>query len=316
MDPENWQAVLAVHLNGAYNVTRPAFAGDAGEGLRPDRHDHLRRRPLRQLRPDQLQLGQDGPRRLHEHAASSKGPSTTSRSTRSPRWPPRGSPRTSCRPTCSSGLQPDFVAGIVLYLCSENCAETGEIFNAAAGLLQPGGDPDRPGGDPGRRQKIPDAGGDPRPVEADQQPRRGEGARRRQHGDHVLPDAARAQPKPASGGAAEAGRCRSGRRHGRQRRSSPDARGLPAGQGGRGGRRLPVLHLRSRAGATGSSPSRTGPARSRRARRRSPRRRSRWPTGISSQLIAGKLDGMQAYSSGKAEGRRGHHEVPAHREAL
>jgi len=23
MDPENWQAVLAVHLNGAYNVTRP-----------------------------------------------------------------------------------------------------------------------------------------------------------------------------------------------------------------------------------------------------------------------------------------------------
>ena len=26
MDPENWKAVLAVHLNGAYNVTRPAFA--------------------------------------------------------------------------------------------------------------------------------------------------------------------------------------------------------------------------------------------------------------------------------------------------
>ncbi|MDD5100388.1 MAG: SDR family NAD(P)-dependent oxidoreductase, partial [Syntrophales bacterium] len=26
MDPENWKAVLAVHLNGAYHVTRPAFA--------------------------------------------------------------------------------------------------------------------------------------------------------------------------------------------------------------------------------------------------------------------------------------------------
>lgn len=26
MEPENWQAVLDVHLNGAYNVTRPAFA--------------------------------------------------------------------------------------------------------------------------------------------------------------------------------------------------------------------------------------------------------------------------------------------------
>ena len=25
MDPEDWEPVLAVHLNGAYNVTRPAF---------------------------------------------------------------------------------------------------------------------------------------------------------------------------------------------------------------------------------------------------------------------------------------------------
>jgi NAD(P)-dependent dehydrogenase (short-subunit alcohol dehydrogenase family) len=26
MTPENWKAVMDVHLNGAYNVTRPAFA--------------------------------------------------------------------------------------------------------------------------------------------------------------------------------------------------------------------------------------------------------------------------------------------------
>jgi NAD(P)-dependent dehydrogenase (short-subunit alcohol dehydrogenase family) len=26
MEPENWQAVLDVHLHGAYNVSRPAFA--------------------------------------------------------------------------------------------------------------------------------------------------------------------------------------------------------------------------------------------------------------------------------------------------
>jgi putative sterol carrier protein len=31
-------------------------------------------------------------------------------------------------------MQPDFVAGIVLYLCSENCAQSGDIFNAAAGF--------------------------------------------------------------------------------------------------------------------------------------------------------------------------------------
>jgi len=31
-------------------------------------------------------------------------------------------------------MQPDFVAGIVLYLCSETCAESGDIFNAGAGF--------------------------------------------------------------------------------------------------------------------------------------------------------------------------------------
>jgi putative sterol carrier protein len=31
-------------------------------------------------------------------------------------------------------MQPDFVAGIVLYLCSENCARSGDVFNAAAGF--------------------------------------------------------------------------------------------------------------------------------------------------------------------------------------
>jgi putative sterol carrier protein len=32
-------------------------------------------------------------------------------------------------------LKPEFIAGIVLYFCSENCAETGEIVNAAAGFF-------------------------------------------------------------------------------------------------------------------------------------------------------------------------------------
>jgi len=32
MDPENWNAVLAVHLGGAYNVTRPAFVKMKDQG--------------------------------------------------------------------------------------------------------------------------------------------------------------------------------------------------------------------------------------------------------------------------------------------
>ena len=41
---------------------------DEGERLRADRDDVVGRRHLRQLRPDQLRRGQDGPRRPHERA--------------------------------------------------------------------------------------------------------------------------------------------------------------------------------------------------------------------------------------------------------
>jgi NAD(P)-dependent dehydrogenase (short-subunit alcohol dehydrogenase family) len=33
MEPENWAAVMAVHLNGAYHVTRPAFAAMRENGF-------------------------------------------------------------------------------------------------------------------------------------------------------------------------------------------------------------------------------------------------------------------------------------------
>ncbi|MEZ4549180.1 MAG: SDR family oxidoreductase [Desulfobacterales bacterium] len=42
MDPENWAAVQAVHLNGAYNVTQPAFKIMREQGFGPDHHDHPR----------------------------------------------------------------------------------------------------------------------------------------------------------------------------------------------------------------------------------------------------------------------------------
>ena len=52
-------------------------------------------------------------------------------------------------------LKPDFIAGIVLYLCSENCAETGEIFNAAAGFYSRAALLTGPGAILGGGEKIP-----------------------------------------------------------------------------------------------------------------------------------------------------------------
>jgi NAD(P)-dependent dehydrogenase (short-subunit alcohol dehydrogenase family) len=67
MEPENWDAVMDVHLKGAYNVTRPAFLKNAGEPIRTDHFDHVGRRALRQLRADQLFRRQDRIGGIHEH---------------------------------------------------------------------------------------------------------------------------------------------------------------------------------------------------------------------------------------------------------
>ena len=63
MDPDKVDPVLDVHLRGAFNVTQPAWEHMREPGLRPHRQHQLGRRRVRQLRPDQLRRGQDGPGR-------------------------------------------------------------------------------------------------------------------------------------------------------------------------------------------------------------------------------------------------------------
>ena len=176
---------------------------------------------------------------------------------------------------------------------------TGEIFNAAAGLLQPGGGPDRAGGDPRRREDDPHAGGDPRPVGTDRQPGRGKRARRRQHGDHVVPHAARAAARSRPDGAP------------RETAPMPEHGRRPGCQGGL--RRMPEAFRPDKAAGVNvlfqfaiSGPGggdwvvaiKDGTCTVAGERRRSPRRRSRWPTAISSQLIAGKLTGCRPTAPG------------------
>ncbi|MBU4582426.1 MAG: SDR family NAD(P)-dependent oxidoreductase [Proteobacteria bacterium] len=133
MDPENWNAVLAVHLNGAYNVTRPAFAV-------------MREKGYGRIVMTTSAAGLYGNFGQTNYSAAKMGvvgfmntlklegakynirvntiaPVAASRLTEDV-----------MPPDMFERMQPDFVAGIALYLCSETCAESGDIFNAGAGF--------------------------------------------------------------------------------------------------------------------------------------------------------------------------------------
>ncbi|HEX2695226.1 MAG TPA: SDR family NAD(P)-dependent oxidoreductase, partial [Acidobacteriota bacterium] len=133
MDPENWNAVLAVHLNGAYNVTRPAFAAmrekgygrivmtTSAAGLYGNFGQTNYSAAKMGLIGFMNTLKLEGAK--YNIRVNTLAPVAASRLTEDV-----------MPPDMFERMQPDFVAGIVLYLCSETCAESGDIFNAAAGF--------------------------------------------------------------------------------------------------------------------------------------------------------------------------------------
>ena len=73
LDQAMIEAVIQVHLLGAFYVTQPAYRIMREKGYGRIVNDLVELRPARQLRPDQLRRRQDGPRRAHQ-GARHRGP--------------------------------------------------------------------------------------------------------------------------------------------------------------------------------------------------------------------------------------------------
>ncbi len=201
-------------------------------------------------------------------------------------------------------MKPDFIAGIVLYLCSENCAETGEIFNAAAGFYSRAALLTGPGAILGGGEKI------PTPEEIrDQWAQIDSLDGAREIGDANTAIMSFLTPlRPEAGGC----RRRSGRRPGtpESRRNGgrrdldvktdlrADAGGLPAGKAAG----VNVVFQFSISGPGGGDwvvAVQDGTCKVEAGKAEKPTTTIKMADGDFLQLIAGKLDGMQAYSSGK-----------------
>jgi NAD(P)-dependent dehydrogenase (short-subunit alcohol dehydrogenase family)/acyl dehydratase/putative sterol carrier protein len=132
MEPENWHAVLGVHLNGAYNVTRPAFAvmkekgygrvllTTSAAGLYGNFGQTNYTAAKMGLVGLMNTLKLEGAK--HNVKVNTIAPVAASRLTEDV-----------LPPDFLDKLSPDLVAPLALYLVSEQCPVSGHIYNAGMG---------------------------------------------------------------------------------------------------------------------------------------------------------------------------------------
>ena len=134
MEPESWDAVMSVHLRGVYNVMRPAFVKmreqgygrivltSSAAGLYGNFGQTNYSAAKMGLVGLMNTLKLEGEK--HDIKVNTVVPIVGTRLTEGV-LPPEVFER----------LKPEFVAPMVLYLCSEGCEENGMIFNAGMGFF-------------------------------------------------------------------------------------------------------------------------------------------------------------------------------------
>jgi NAD(P)-dependent dehydrogenase (short-subunit alcohol dehydrogenase family) len=142
MEPQNWQAVLDVHLNGAYNVSRPAFEVMKQKGYG---------RILMTTSAAGLHgnFGQMNTLKLEGEKYNIKintiAPVAVSRLTAD-----------ILPPEFMDKLKPELVAPMALYLVSEQCPVSGNIYNAGMGCFSRAAIVTGPGAVVGDGREVPD----------------------------------------------------------------------------------------------------------------------------------------------------------------
>jgi NAD(P)-dependent dehydrogenase (short-subunit alcohol dehydrogenase family)/putative sterol carrier protein len=132
MSPEDWEQVLSVHLFGAYNVTRPAFLkmreGGYGRVVMTTSAAGLFGN-FGQTNYSAAKMGLLGMMNTlklegekYDIKVNTVSPNAATRLTEDV-----------LPPDLFEKLRPEFVAPLVLYLCSEQCPITGCIYNAGMG---------------------------------------------------------------------------------------------------------------------------------------------------------------------------------------
>jgi NAD(P)-dependent dehydrogenase (short-subunit alcohol dehydrogenase family)/acyl dehydratase/putative sterol carrier protein len=134
MEPESWDGVMEVHLKGAYNVTRPAFVKmreqgygrivltSSAAGLYGNFGQTNYSAAKMGLVGFMNTLKLEGEK--HDIKVNTVAPIAGTRLTEGV-----------LPPEVFEKLKPEFVAPLVLYLCSEGCLENGMIFNAGMGYF-------------------------------------------------------------------------------------------------------------------------------------------------------------------------------------
>jgi NAD(P)-dependent dehydrogenase (short-subunit alcohol dehydrogenase family)/putative sterol carrier protein len=154
MEPENWDAVMDVHLKGAYNVTRPAFVK-----MRENRYGRIILTTsgaglygnFGQTNYSAAKMGLIGLMNTvnlegekHNIKVNTIAPVAATRLTDD-----------ILPPDLFEKLKPEFVAPMVLYLSSEQCPVSGAVYNAGMGYFNRAAVVTGPGAVVGDGKEIP-----------------------------------------------------------------------------------------------------------------------------------------------------------------